>query len=321
MAEVSKQNTADAIETYYYSASGPAHNRCCFLGQRYEADRGYKPNEAECWVLSTEPLANGQIQQWTHFGTTGWLTQLWRSPKGVVFVSSMTDSKVLVSRDLKASAFDHVKLGTPLNGVWGLDEDFVLTWGATWDGKRRLHRFDGKSWKEMPTPDFDIRAIHGLSPDFLYAVGVGGGIAKWDGHTWKRFPAPTDEVLNSVFVVTEDEAYATGGQGILLEGSASGWGKIGQCPQKGLPLLAVAKWKGELYVAGGQLGLFRRKGKTNILDCIKPNITANSFDARENLVMACGDFIAQTPDGQNYRLAARGFLLNQRAGKAIGDIS
>lgn len=97
-------------------------------------------------------------------------------------------------------------------------------------------------------------------------------------------------------------------------------GKIGECPRKGLPLLAVAKWKNELWVAGGQLGLFKRKGKSNELECVKPNLTANGFDARENLLISCGDRISNTADGKSFFSSGQGFLAQLRTGKALGDI-
>ncbi|WP_241757817.1 hypothetical protein [Myxococcus landrumensis] len=230
--------------TDYYSASGPSLDACAFLGQRYDEGRGYKPFEGECWLLSIQREAEGALSAVNHFGSTGWWTRLWRSPTGGVFVSSTTDAKVLYHPDLQGEPendFESKKLGVTLNGVWGLDDDFVLAWGATFEGTRHVFRYDGKKWKELPAPDFEVRAMHGLAPNFVYAVGVGGGIARWNGKAWKNFPAPTDEVLNSVFVADEDEMYATGGAGSLLEGSAHGWGRIAEGPVPGMPLLGVAK--------------------------------------------------------------------------------
>ncbi len=310
------------LETEYYSASGPDVDHCAYLGMRYDADHGYKPRESECWILSHRPLNSGDTGMTMHHGTTGWLTGLWRSPSGAVFVSNMTDSKVLFHPDLEGDPkrkFEETKLGAPLDGVWGLDDTFVLTWGATFEGKRFIFRFDGKKWKELPAPDFDVIAIHGLDPELLYAVGSGGGVARWEGRAWKRFPAPTDESLNSVFVAGPDEVYATGGAGTLLEGSAHGWGKIAEGPVKGMPLLAVAKWKKDLWVAGGQFGLFKRVGTQNKLKCIKPNMRAVDFDTRGNLLVACEDFIGQTVDGKEFDGAGDDFLLEERAGKKLGE--
>jgi hypothetical protein len=316
-----KAASEQRIETSYYNASGPEVEECFYLGQRYDAERGFKPHEGECWVISHRRMPNGELGMATHYGTTGWLTRLWRSPSGALFVSSATDSKVVFHPDLIGDAkrkFDETKLGAPLNGVWGLTDEFVLAWGSTFGGTRHLYRYDGKKWKEMKAPDFEVRAIHGLEEDLLYAVGVGGGVARWDGRAWKRFPAPTDEVLNSVFMAGPDEIYATGGAGTLLEGSAHGWGKIAEGPVPGMPLLAVAKWKKDLWVAAGQFGLFKRVGTQNKIKAIKPNMRAVDFETRGKLLITCRDFIGETEDGKEFDGAGDDYLLQQRAGIPLG---
>ncbi|QSQ11627.1 hypothetical protein [Myxococcus landrumensis] len=313
---------ATHIATYYYSASGPALDACAYLGQRYDEERGYKPFEGECWVMSLRPKEEEVgLTATYHHGSTGWLTRLWRSPRGAVFVSSTTDAEVSYHPDLRGDPkhkFECTKLGVPLNGVWGLDDSFVLAWGATFEGTRHVFRYDGKKWKELPAPDFEVRAMHGLAPDLVYAVGVGGGIARWNGKTWKNFPSPTDEVLNSVFVEDEDEMYATGGAGSLLEGSAHGWGRIAEGPVPGMPLLGVAKWKKGLWVAAGQFGLFKRVGTQNKLECIKPNLWSVDLDARQDLLISCRDFIAATTDGKKFMAGGKDSLMKARAGKKLG---
>ena len=309
------------LESYYYSASGPSLDGCFFLGQRYVAAQGFKPHEGECWIIRNT-VEDDEMFQTLHFGTTGWLTRLWRSDSGAVFASSTTGSQVYYHPDPQGDekrGFESVKLGAPPEGVWGLSDDFVLVWGATYEETNHLFRFDGKKWKEMKAPDFDVRAIHGIAPDLLYAVGVGGGVARWDGRTWKRFPVPTDEVLNSVFVAGPDEIYATGNAGTLLEGSAHGWGKIGESPVSGMPLLAVARWKKDLWVAGGQFGLFKRVGTQNKLKCVKPNLRAVDLDVRGNLLISCEDVIVETADGKAYTGFDSDPVLEMRAGNALGE--
>lgn len=319
---MAKKRAAEAaIETFYYSASGPGANECAYLGQRYEEERGFKPFESECWIMAHDPAPDGKANMKAYRGTTGWFTRLWRSDSGAIFVSSATDAKILYHPDLVGDPdrdFVETKLSVPLNGVWGLNDDFVLTWGATFEGTRHLFRRDGKKWKEMKAPDFEVRAIHGLEEDLLYAVGVGGGVARWDGRAWKRFPVPTDEVLNSVFVAGPDEIYATGAAGMLLEGSAHGWGKIGEAPVDGMPLLGVAKWKKELWVAGGQFGLLKREGTQNKLTVVKPNLWAVDLDARAKLVICCKGIIGETANGKDFLGFGKGLLQETRDGEPVG---
>jgi hypothetical protein len=306
------------MESNNFSVSGPTARDCYYISQRYDAERGFKPDESESWVMSHWVSPSGELNVTSHYGTTSWLSGLWRSPSGIAFVAD-SDGELLLNADLRNNTnWAKSDLRVTLDGVWGLADDCVYAWGATLKGRAPLFKYDGKSWKEVPAPDFEIRALHGLSADFLWAVGTHGGIAFWNGQRWKRFPAPTDEVLNCVFVAGRDEYYATGGHGILLEGSAAGWGKISQCPVPSQPLLAVAKWHGELWVAGGQLGLFKRKGISNELELIKPNLKCSDFDIRKNLVIACRDMIAHTADGKSFSAVGQGALLEHRARSPLG---
>lgn len=313
-----------AITTNYYSVKGTGMDECCYLAQRYDDERGYKPEEAECWVMTHNAGKGGLINASPHFGSTGWFTQLWRSPAGVVYVSGLSAGDVYVNPDIfakdSAKKWKTHELGQSLDGIWGLDDKFVLAWAGSFEGKNYLFFFDGKKWKELPAPEFAIRAIHGLDRDLIYAVGEDGGVARWDGGQWKQFPTPTDEILLSVFIAGPDEFYATGSAGTLLEGSSQGWGKIASAPAPRGPLLAVAKWNDELWVAGGRKGLFKRDGKKNKLKLIKPNAKANSFDVGEKLVIGCEDFIAQTSDGENFEAAGAGALLKSRDGIDLCDM-
>ncbi|AGC41706.1 hypothetical protein MYSTI_00348 [Myxococcus stipitatus DSM 14675] len=311
------------IRTDYYSASGPTLDACAFLGQRYDEERGYKPFEGECWVMSLRPKTRKRLTVRSHLGSTGWLSRLWRSPKGAVFVTSITDAKVLYHPDLHGDPehkFESTKLSGPLNGVWGLDEDFVLTWGSTYEGTQHVLRYNGRKWRKMPAPKFAVRAMHGLAPDFIYAVGVGGGIARWNGKVWRHFRSPTREVLNSVFVAAEDELYATGGSGSLLAGNRRRWDSMAESPVPGMPLLGVAKWKKKLWVAGGRFGLFKWMENQNTLKCIKPNLRAVDLDARQDLLISCEDFVAVTSDGRTFIAGGRDALMKLRKGKKLGRL-
>jgi len=313
-----------AITTRNYSVSGTGANDCVYLAQRYDDERGFKPEDGECWVVTHNPGKNPPITFRSYFGTTGWFTGVWRSPAGVIYVSGSSSGSVHINPDILAKDSakkwkDH-DLGQALDGVWGLDDKFVLTWAGSWEGENYLFSFDGKKWQKMPVPEFGIRAIHGLDRDLVFAVGENGGVARWDGGKWKQFPTPTDELLLSVFVAGPDEFYAAGSEGTLLEGSSQGWGKIASIPAPKGPLLAVAKWNNEVWVGGGGKGLFKREGKKNKLTLIKPNAKVNSFSVGEKLLIGCEDFIAQTADGENFVAAGAGFLQKARDGIELGDM-
>jgi len=308
-----------AIVTSYYSASGPSFKDCAFLAQRYDSDAGYHPNEAECWVCTVAGGAGGGVELQLQLGSTSWLTQLWRSDSGAVYVSS-ADGTVRMCPDprVAGAAWDKPTLDAALFGIWGLDDRFVLAWGLR-GTTPVMFRWDGKAWGEIPAPPFGVRSVHGTARDLVYAAGTDGGVARWDGATWRRLATPTREILASVFVAGPDEVYAVGNEGGVFEGSAAGWGKIGEGPGLPGPLAAVAKYKGELWIGAWRLGLFRRSGNTSRFDVVKPNLHAVSFDARWSLVVACEDRVSGTEDGQSFFSSAKEFVLTQRANHPLCD--
>lgn len=309
----------EVLDSFYFSASGPSFSTCAFLGQRYVADYGFKPHEGESWVMANAGSATA-VRTTPCFGTTSWLTRLWRAPSGTVFVSNANEGLVMRFTDVgePTQHWEEMPLDAAMSGVWGLDERRVWAWGTRHPATPVLYRFDGRAWSEVPAPDFQVRALHGLAPDFLYAVGVQGGVARWDGRAWLHYPMPSDETLVSVFVAGPDEVYASGASGGLYEGSAHGWGKIAQGALPLTPLYAVAKWKGQLWVAGGALGLLRRVGITDELEKVKPNLKCFDLDARGELLISCEHFVVSTADGQSYAGVGGNVLLQHRAGVPLG---
>jgi hypothetical protein len=310
----------------YEQASGPSIADAAFLAQRHDADQGFIPEQSECWIMAVRSATGkGDASELRAVGgTLGWYTGLWRSPSGRVYVTS-SSGQVVSNPNLwdTQAQWDDNQLGPPLVGVWGIDDRCVFAWGATWQKEYKVFRFDGTRWSELPTPGFDVRAMHGIAPDLVHAVGIGGRIARWDGGRWTEPSSPVGENLTSVFVAGPDEIYATGAAGSLLEGSAHGWGVITTLATGGvgLPLHAVAKWRGDLWIGGGAQGLFKRVGTTGQLDCIKPNIKAFALDARKDLVMTMNELIVGTSDGQAFTGVGKMWLENERAGRALGDVT
>ena len=313
-----------AIETAYFHASGVAHDDCAFIGQRFDGDRGYRPGASECWVMQAARQPDGSVFVTHQYGTQRWFTGLWRSLEGKTYVSDGTGE---VHHNADTAAEDsHLrwtrhKLKSSLDGIWGLDDHHVFTWGATLDDQFLFYRWDGKSWAEMPSPGFDVRSVHGLGPRSLWAGGLGGALAHWDGSGWTRVSLPLADDLTSVFAAGADEIYATTARGSLLEGSRSGWGRVADGPGPGTPLFGVTKWGGELWVAAGPFGLLRRKGRTDELEVVKDKVLANGFDSRKKLVICCFDKICGTEDGQKFRSLGAAALLEDRQDKELLDFA
>jgi len=312
------------METRYVSGSGSAHTDCCFIGYRFDLAVGFRPGEIESWVMRGKTLDNGAPGTGVQYGAARWYTGLWRSRAGTVYVCD-GDGEVHINPTLSApDANLHWKrhpLQASLFGIFGLDEQNVWTWGQRKITTGVMFRWNGEQWSEIPAPDFDVAHVHGTSPNTIFAVGRSGGIAHWDGSSWRRWSCPVSESLNAVWVVSEDEIYATGDAGSLLEGSKHGWAKIAQGPGPGLPLRGVAKWKDHLWVGGGSFGLLRRAGKTEQLEVYKEKIRAIGFDARENLLVTADDVVWASIDGVGFKGTGRDVLLTQRAGKALLDVT
>lgn len=311
-----KADYVDTCEYEYLSGSGSSSNDCVVLGYRKPSGTPFSPFELESWLIHLMPtrMADGNFKVDFLFGNTRWLTGLWRSPAGVVYISD-NQGLVHVCRNLERgqqAEREEMPVDAQLSGVWGLSDKCVFTWGRGAGKDNRLFRYDGRAWQPLPSPGY-VSTLHGLAPDFLYAVGYDGLMARWDGHTWTPIPLDVESNFTGLFVAGPDEMYATTEGGELWEGTSHGWSKRAEMPG---PLLDVAKYKGEIWVAGGEQGLLKLKGGTNELECIKPNIEAKSFDARETLLITTKDFVAYSADGVKFQGRGRE-TMQQMVGKNV----
>jgi hypothetical protein len=302
----------------YLSASGVSYADCVFIGRRWRDEYGTNLSDSDFWIVVTRPEPPVDVVTRNRWGPTpAWLLALWRAiPSGIVYVCDTMQPAMLVYDDVNDNARPPrtYELDFAPEGVWGLDDQHVYAWGTGKDASNALEypiaRWDGNDWRRMPSPGFAVTNMHGIAPDLIYACGWRGGMARWDGRAWNVLPMPTGEVFSDVYVEGPDEMYATGNNGSLLEGSASGWGLIARTIDDRFPYTCVRKFAGELWVGGGKLGLFRRKGKTNELENFKPKITATAMESRSSLIITCENKIAGTSDGQSFRSTANDHLLN-----------
>ncbi len=312
MEQEANRKLPDLVCTYLF-ACGRSFSDCVFLGKRHREETGDNPDVSDFWILGNSPKEKNDVFTTLLFKWKNWLTGIWRSPSGIVYVTDATTRAVHRFADvfdLKRFPED-TPLDAVLEGIWGLDDENLFAWGTRKGGRGKfeyvIFRFDGRMWAEMPSPGFAIVDVHGLSPDLIYSVGAQGGIARWDGSAWRCFEGPTREMLSCVRVAGADEVYSCGHGGSVLAGSARGWRKIAEIPQ-GLPAFAVAPFRGALYVGGGPLGLFRAASPTAPLELIKPNVKATWFDARDELVITCDSMIVGTSDGASFTGSAINML-------------
>ncbi len=182
-------------------------------------------------------------------------------------------------------------------GVWGLNDEHVYAWGMR--GKTDfMVRWDGKRWADMTSPQGGIVSIHGTRPDLLFAVGDGGLISRWDGTRWTDMAAPSDEPLRSVFVADDDEIWACGNRGGLLQGTQHGWTQV---LTHSAPLASVAVFADSLWVgASGEAGLC--KLDQTKLESIKPNLPSAKLESRGGpLLLSNTATVADTRDGVSFK--------------------
>ncbi|AKF84847.1 hypothetical protein MFUL124B02_05395 [Myxococcus fulvus 124B02] len=273
---------------------GSSIEDCHLLADRWDG-KGWVEDHAESWVVQVSAGRMFALKS-----QVGWLTGLWCSPTGRVYVSQGSGSlgggiHVSPGDDLSAPQWEFHELPLLAVGVWGLDDRFVLTWGPRVDKQEDgMFRWDGRAWHPIPCPGRVI-SVHGLAPDLVYAVGRKGLIARWDGSRWHQVPSYTQASLTGIHVAGQDEMYACGGNGVM-EGSIYGWSEVVESPGQ---VLEVTKYKGDTLVAGANSGLLRLKG--NRLEPMEPSLPVTSMDSRDRFVVATPEVLADSLDGKTFR--------------------
>ncbi|NOU29626.1 MAG: hypothetical protein HOO96_17110 [Polyangiaceae bacterium] len=233
-----------------------------------------------------------------------YLSTLWRSASGAAYVTDTFDG-LRWTTDIDKGPWTLNDWDVTLNGVWGTDDDHVFTWGQKTDRSFVMYQGSGATFTPMPSPGEVVR-VHGTSPKNLLAVGAGGLLAHWDGSSWTPIPVDTRETLMGVFMASDDEYYVVGEQGGFFDGSAHGCRR--RLTWRDSILADVAKFEGSVWVAGMRSGLLRLVGNTAELEVVKPQLKANSLDARGELLLACPDKVAGTANGKDFFSNGAGYL-------------
>ncbi|AGC44069.1 hypothetical protein MYSTI_02753 [Myxococcus stipitatus DSM 14675] len=273
--------------------SGPSLDDCHILADRWDG-KPWVEDHAESWVVQ---VSDGRMHALK--SQVGWLTGLWRSPSGRVYVSEGGSERggihVSPGKDPRAPQWEFQELPLVAMGVWGVDDRFVLTWGPREDkDEEGMFRWDGRSWELIPSPG-EVIQVHGVSPEFVYAVGRKGLISRWDGSRWHTVPSFTRAMLTGIHVESQDELYACGGNG-MMEGSVYGWSEVVESPGM---VVNVTKFRDEVLVAGAASGLLRLKGNT--LEPVERSLAAMAMDSRGRLVVASPEELADSTNGRDFR--------------------
>lgn len=261
---------------------------CHWLGNRFDEDVGFRPDQGESWVgwSKGSRLTSSLIQR-------GSMTAIWQTDSKV-WVSE-SEGRVYMNPKLGLSApWKTYQLEGVLRGIWGVDDDCVFAWGL----HRRqpvAYRWDGADWRSVTAPGHMV-GVHGVSRDLVVAVGQRGLIARWNGADgFEAVTSPAKGTLADVHVVSKDEIYACGPDGELVQGTLHSWELLLEHER---PLHCVAKWKDAVWIGAGD-GLHQLKD--GALELLKDNIPAIRFDARGDLLMAVPHVLAHTRDGVKFQ--------------------
>jgi len=250
----------------YHHGAGATLEAHYAIGYRHDDRWDFDAETGESVVLQRyEGQTRSLLRQ------QGWLTGLWPSPSGGVVVTYHLGG-IYQNPDPtpRKDRWAFQTVDATLNGLWGLDDEHLFAWGAN-RGKPVVLRRDGRAWRTDPAPGY-FRAMHGVAPDIIIAVGRGGCIARWDGRAWTAMASPTAEPLSAVHVVSADEMYACGPNGTLLEGSVYGWSRL---VDRGPALNCLARCGETLWVGSTTDGLFRLSGGR--IDPVEPNLPARAM--------------------------------------------
>lgn len=279
-------------------ASGPRNTDCFLLIHRYRTEAGLRKDEAESWVFE-----HSEGTFFNRFGLDIYLSGLWRSPSGAVFVTG-EDLIERVAPRSEGGGFSRFTPETIVSGVWGLSDDFVVAWGGDRDSGEdvnKMYVYDGKSWADMPAPECTrngqwVNAVRGTAPDDLVAVGSFGLISHWDGREWRAAQVPLEAHFSGLHVESKHEMYACAPSGLIVEGSVNGWAQTFTTTE--FQTQDIAKFADRIWVAGCDTGLLELVDDQLVV--IKDNIPAKRVEATETLLATCEHVVACTEDGQGF---------------------
>jgi len=273
----------------FFIASGPGMCDCHWLGHRFVAELGFRPEQGESWV--GQGRADGH---YSLLSQQGWMTGLWRT-ESKVWVAEVSGRVYMnPSLELRKEPWQTFRLDASLSGIWGLRDNLVFAWGLRRSDPVAF-LYEGTAWREIASPGH-IGCIRGVRDDLIYAVGLRGLIARWDGTSFRTVHGPTDANLCDVFVASDDEMYACGQGGHLLQGTVHGWEVL---LQHNGPLHCVARWGDAVWVGTGPGGLFKLVNER--LELFKPKVLAERFDTRGYLIGAAPNAIFETRDGSDFQ--------------------
>jgi len=274
--------------------TGPKITDCHFLGARWVAkDSEEDPDDVrqEAIVCRREGTRSTVVMRWA-----GPMVDMFRLPEGRLYVTNSSGWLWRNDQPVQGGPpFEREPVGF-VHRVWGLNESCVFAWTF-----KKVYFFDGNSWSEIDPP-FRVSAMHGVSPDLIYAVGH--GIARWNGSGFTEMATGTRRPFYAIHVVSDDEMYAISNREAIWEGSVHGWSQRTDPTQQ---LTSIAKWNDKVWVGHTSRGLCTLQADDS-LEAVKPNLPATHLEARDELLISTRHAVVGTADGALFKGVAANAL-------------
>lgn len=278
----------------YRQASGPSFRECAALGY-LSADR------SAVVLVRPTPVGPTPLAFGVRCVVDTLMTGLWRAPDGTVFTVDRDGVVRWAADPWNVDGWLQQQLDLCFLGVTGAASgQEVWAWGVRGhDGASLLRRWDGREWRPIGAPGFGIAAACvGNAP---WVAGEEGWVARFDGGGWTAVRVGEIDIV-AVHAVG-DVLYAADADGQLWMGDETGFGGCGRVPARPL---ALAAWRGSLWVGAGGQGLFRvTEGDAT---CVRSDRHCRSLEARDELVIGCDAVISGSPDGERFPATGRGLL-------------
>ncbi|SJM89136.1 hypothetical protein CRENPOLYSF2_1030015 [Crenothrix polyspora] len=218
-----------------------------------------------------------------------WLADMWLSNDETLYVSA-EEGEIHTYKNGNW-AVTQTPEDSILSSIWGVDSEHIFT-----SGEGIILRKEGNTWvyttKDQKTY---IDCVRGKSLNNIYAVGRGGLILHFDGAFWNRCDSPTNVNLNSVCSNNGNEFYVVGAEGIVLIGNQNQWKVLNFGD---IDFVDVVEYRGKIYIAGLEKGLFCLDGENLIL--VKKEIHAVRLVSQNNYLCVSGDLSFYRFDGSDW---------------------
>jgi hypothetical protein len=196
-------------------------------GSQWTAQGGLPGRMARLWTVpggETYGVSRTTVYRfdqgvWTALPPTGSpqdLRALWASGPNDIFASG--DQGTVMHYD--GTSWTKLTTGTTatLHGVWGSSPTDVYFVGADINGALVLH-YDGNSFTTTRPGGRVLLAIHGRSPNAIYAVGEQGLILRFNGSSWIQEQSGVTEHLEDVWMSPGADVYVVGSNALILHGA------------------------------------------------------------------------------------------------------